>query len=482
MRTLTVALLLSGVALAGEGKPDVPSNGKEQPTSSTQTTPSLPQPVPLPSERTDTEEEDSDGAQGKEEPAEDGEEEEDRGPTTAELLLQIDRDRIDIPLAFTPEVIRWVEWFAYSRTGRATYRRWLSRSTLYKEMMQAELVRAKLPSDLIYLAMIESGFNVYAHSHADAVGPWQFIESTGRNYGLRIDSFVDERRDPLRSTQAAARYLRKLKGDFGNWYMAFASYNAGEGLVFSSIRAYGTIDFWGLSRVGALPAETRDYVPKLIAAAIVGKNPELFGFTNIDYQPPVQWEAVEVKAGTSVADLARAAGQDEDAFRDLNPHLLTDRLPDEPERQTIYLPPDMRRKFYAALSGRPLTPASAGRRVEVPPEAEPDLSHHAKSFGHTVAEGESLSSIAAAYGLSVAELRTLNGLDEEATVTAGQTLKTEASPAGRWTSHTVRRGETLTTIARRYGCTVEQLRGWNGIEEGVTRPDPDTILWLQATK
>ncbi|MEL6343919.1 MAG: LysM peptidoglycan-binding domain-containing protein [Myxococcota bacterium] len=401
-----------------------------------------------------------------------------RGPTTEELLLRIDRTRFNIPIVFTPEVIQWVQWF--TRGGRGTMGRWMGRSTRYKDMMQAELIKAKLPTDIFYLAMIESGFYVHARSHAEAVGPWQFIESTALHYELRVDEWIDERKDPLKSTQAAARYLNKLKNDFGNWYMAFASYNAGEGLVFSAIRNYGTIDFFGLARIGALPDETKDYVPKLLAAAIVAKNPDVFGFQNVRYLPKLNFEPVEVDAEMTISKLARSAEMTEDEFRALNPHLLGDRLPSLPVRQEIYLPTGMKRAFYAALKGMPTSRSSDGRRIAVVAEEAPDRTNHTRAFGHTVADGETLDVIAARYTVSVDELRSWNRIAAEDGVTAGQILKTEAPAAARWVSHQVRRGETLTTIAQKYGCSVENLRSWNGIAPDVSRPDPDTVLWLET--
>ncbi|MFT5681436.1 MAG: membrane-bound lytic murein transglycosylase D [Myxococcota bacterium] len=378
---------------------------------------------------------------GASEPVEE-ETERPRPPTTAELLLRIDPKRFEIPVAYTPEVIHWVEYF--TGPGRSTMRSWLGRSTVYGDLIQGELIKARMPTDLMYLAMIESGFSLHAHSTADAVGPWQFIESTALNYDLRVDEWVDERRDPVASTRAAIRYLRKLKNDFGNWYVAFAAYNAGEGLVFSAIRNYGTIDYWALARVGALPQETSDYVPKMLAALIIAKNTELFGFNNINWQPARPLEAAEVEAGLEVAHMAKSAGLSEEDFLTYNPHLIADRLPDEPEMQRIWLPPGGLRAFYAALANRPLGRSSDGQVIAVEPEAEVDLSHHIKHF-------------------------------EDGQTTAS----TPVPPAGTWVSHQVRRGESLATVARRYNCTAEEIRGWNGLEADA-RPVSGQVLWLKS--
>jgi membrane-bound lytic murein transglycosylase D len=320
----------------------------------------------------------------------------------------------------------------------------MARSTVYKDLIQGELIQARLPTDLLYLAMIESGFSLHARSHADAVGPWQFIESTAIGYDLRVDEDIDERRDPVRSTRAAIRYLRKLKNDFGNWNMAFAAYNAGEGLVFSAIRSYGTIDYWALARAGALPEETADYVPKMHAALIIAKNPALFGFTGIGFMASRPLEGAEVDGGLAVAVLAQSAEMTEEEFLTYNPHILSETLPDEPDVHTIWLPPGSQRAFFAALENRPVGRASEGQRIAVLPEPEPDLSHHIKQFED------------------------------------GQPTSTSSLPVpGAWVSHQLRAGESLATVAKRYDCTVEELRGWNAIDAD-TRPAAGQVLWLKA--
>lgn len=429
---------------AGNGKVSEEGDGK------TPLEPEEAQPVlELPEEPSDAAEPDEeaepdDEAELDEEAESDDEAESDEPspPTIAELLLQVDPSRFEIPVAYTPEVILWVEHF--TGPGRATMRAWLSRSTIYKDLIQGELIKARMPTDLMYLAMIESGFSLHARSTADAVGPWQFIESTAVSYDLRVDEWIDERRDPVRSTGAAIRYLRKLKNDFGNWYMAFAAYNAGEGLVFSVVRDYGTIDYWALIRVGALPEETSEYVPKMLAALIIAKNPELFGFHDIAWRPARPLEAAEVDAGLEVAHLAQSAGLSAEDFLTYNPHILTDRLPDAPETQQIWLPPGGLRAFYAALENRPLGRASDGQIIAVEPEPEVDLSHHIKQF-------------------------------EDGQPTAAAPVP----PAGTWVSHQLLPGESLATLARRYRCTVADIRGWNALEDD-TRPTTGQILWLKS--
>src|SRR5512138_2640421 len=182
----------------------------------------------------------------------------------------------DIPLTLNSKVEYFVRYFQTS--GRNAFSRWLSRSERYIPMMKEVLKKEGLPEDLVYLAMIESGFSPHAYSVAAAVGPWQFMSATGKRYALRIDQWIDERRDPLKSSVAAALYLKELYSLFNNdWYLAAAGYNAGENKILRAIDMYNTRDFWEISRGSYLKRETKDYVPKLLAAAIIAKEPAKYG-------------------------------------------------------------------------------------------------------------------------------------------------------------------------------------------------------------
>ncbi|MFK7927675.1 MAG: lytic transglycosylase domain-containing protein, partial [Myxococcota bacterium] len=193
------------------------------------------------------------------------------------VLSELDPDDYDIPLATNAHVRRWVNYF--TGKGRPHFQRYLDRSAIYRPMMEAKLEAAGQPKDLVYLAMIESGFNAHALSHAGAGGLWQFMPATGRMYKLRVDWWVDDRRDPVKSTDAAVAHLGDLHKMFkGNWYLAWGAYNAGPGRIRGAMRRAGTSDFWKLVKGGHLPSETANYAPKLIAAAIVAKNAEQYGF------------------------------------------------------------------------------------------------------------------------------------------------------------------------------------------------------------
>jgi len=227
----------------------------------------------------------------------------------------------DIPVEMQPLVAQYIRFF--QGPGRTWFRHWMERSHRYIPMMRPILEKAGLPGDTVYLAMIESGFSPDAASWAHAVGPWQFMAPTAKMFGLREDFWVDERRDPLKSTQAAAEYLSQLHDDLGDWYLAWAAYNTGGGRIRRLAKRRGTKDFWALSDGRGLAKETKHYVPKLIACALVAKHPQAFGFDADDfhYQEPLQFDEVEVVDPTDLAVIARAAGTTLKKVQELNPEL-----------------------------------------------------------------------------------------------------------------------------------------------------------------
>ncbi|MCK8497166.1 LysM peptidoglycan-binding domain-containing protein [Myxococcus fulvus] len=231
------------------------------------------------------------------------------------------QDRYDIPVEMQPLVAQYIQFF--QGPGRRWFRKWMSRSARYLPVMQPILEKHGMPLDTVYLAMIESGFSAHAYSWAHASGPWQFISSTGKQYGLKQDFWVDERRDPLKATHAAATYLKDLYRELGHWYLAWAGYNTGSGRVRRMIERHGTRDFWALAEEKGLAKETKHYVPKLIAAALVAKNPSAFGFSDeeFDYEQPLEFDEVELTDATDLDVVARAAGVNIQDVQDLNPEL-----------------------------------------------------------------------------------------------------------------------------------------------------------------
>ena len=261
----------------------------------------------------------------------DGEEDDLNSLLTADYLRQF-----DIPIVFNDAVQYFVRYFTTDK--RKVMANWLKRSRRYVPMIKQILREQGLPEDLIYLAMIESGFNPKAYSSMKACGPWQFIYETGGRYGLRVDHWVDQRRDPEKSTVAAALYLKDLFNQFGNWYLAAAGYNAGEKRIEKAIERHETSDFWELSKYNTLPRETREYIPRLLAAAIIAKEPERFGFTNINYDQPIRFINEKVPGATPLTVLAKSASTDVTALRALNPELLTGITPPDTDDYSIKLP------------------------------------------------------------------------------------------------------------------------------------------------
>jgi membrane-bound lytic murein transglycosylase D len=230
---------------------------------------------------------------------------------------------------------------------------WLSRSTKYIEKMKEILIEKGLPEDLVYLPLIESGFNVNARSPAKAVGPWQFIESTGRRYGLVIDWWRDERKDPIKSTEAAAKYLRDLYKMFGDWSLALAAYNAGEGRVSRAINKFGENDYWNLLGTRYLPRETKDYVPKYIAAITIAKQPENFGFENLREHEPMEYDEVIIPSPTDIDIIAKCAETDSNTIKELNPELKRWATPINVREYMIRIPAGKKDTFLAKFDKIP---------------------------------------------------------------------------------------------------------------------------------
>lgn len=394
----------------------------------------------------------------------------------------------DIPIVVNRQVERWMEYF--QTVGRKYMALWLARSERYIPMMQGILREHGLPADLVYLALIESGFSTAARSHASAVGPWQFIEGTARRYGLRIDWWIDERRDPEKSTIAAANYLKDLYAMFNSWYLAAAGYNAGEFKIVRAIARYETEDFWEIAERRYLAAETKQYVPKLIAAAIIAKSPEKYGFVDIDYHEPLVYDKVAVPDATDLRLIAQAAETTYEEIKRLNPELKRWATPPNYPGYEVKIPFGKKEVFE-----RNFGKIDPSRRITF--------------RRHIVRRGDTLSAIAARYGVEIEQIRRMNSLrgsllrvgqsivvplpasrgvlvadaDEPPRVTPGHrtVASTKRSPsaveAGRAAKvsrvekprkatetihYTVQRGDTFSHIARRYGVSVADLRRWNG--------------------
>jgi membrane-bound lytic murein transglycosylase D len=298
--------------------------------------------------------------------------------------------KFDVPIHTNRQVRAYLVYFSTER--KEVIRRYLSRSTRYLPMIKAVFHEYGLPEDLAYLAMIESGFNPNAYSHAHACGMWQFIKGTGARYGLSMDSYQDERRDPEKSTKAAAKYLLDLYKQFGSWYLAAASYNCGEGRVQRELNQSSHKNFWELSDNQCLPTETKNYVPQMIAATIIAKNPEKFGFKNVPYLPPLAVDKVQVKEPTSLKAAAVAVNVPVEELQALNPELLRGITPPDNPSYTLNLPPKSKEAYaknimlasieHPAVASRPTRvakSAAAPRRSSAAARASEDVQANAKS-------------------------------------------------------------------------------------------------------
>lgn len=249
------------------------------------------------------------------------------------------------PMILNREIVHYIHY--YRTSGRRFFKYALLRSRRYLPMIKRIFKKLGLPSDLAYLAMIESGFSPTAYSYAGASGMWQFIPSTGRLYGLRENWWIDERRNPVESTYAAGRYLRELFNKFGSWYLAVAAYNSGELTIERALSLYPGGNFWTISenKPYLLPMQTRRYVPKIIAAAIIAKDPENFGFHNINYGRSLKFKQVKIPFSVSLYALAKCAGISEHELRHMNQDLLRNITPPNDHRFMLNIPAD-RYKFF----------------------------------------------------------------------------------------------------------------------------------------
>ncbi|TAJ98728.1 MAG: LysM peptidoglycan-binding domain-containing protein [Candidatus Manganitrophaceae bacterium] len=308
----------------------------------------------------------------------------------------------DVPIVYNELVSDYIVFF--QTRLREKFELWLARSGQYLPMMRDILREHQLPEDLVFLALIESGFNPKAFSRAKAAGPWQFIKGTGKKYGLRIDQWIDERRDPVKSTAAAAKYLKDLFGMFGSWPLSMASYNAGEGRIMRAMARTKADDFWELKQSRHIRPETKNYVPKFMAATIIAKNPQKYGFI-IEYHPPFLYDEVEISKATSLKTIAKAAGVTLAEIKVYNPELKKETTPPGYPHYRLKLPPGTRETFLANF-----TPT---------PEKEPKSNPVQK---HRISKGETLNSIARKYDVSVGSLLRANELDRDSTIKTGHYL------------------------------------------------------------
>ena len=356
----------------------------------------------------------------------------------------------DIPVIVNPAVERNIDYFQNVIHDR--FQEWLTRFYSYRPLIEQIFVEVGLPKELIYLSLVESGFNPRAYSRARASGPWQFIKSTGRIYGLTVNWYVDERRDPIKSTVAAAVHLRDLYDLFGSWPLALAAYNAGAGKISRAIEKTGTRDFWTIARTRYIRRETKQYVPKFMAAMSIARSPKQFGFH--DHSQPVhQYEEIRMDRPVHLRSVARETGTSFEELRRLNPELRRSVTP--PDRDGYYL------KIPVGTAGRVEQAKSRMKMWTQPPS---------QRAWYRVRRGDSLSVIAHRFGTSVRQLKNLNGLSGTL-IRVGQRLRVnrDVMEAGEVTWYRVRRGDSLWSIAKRFRVSVQDLKILNNLRSSLIR-------------
>lgn len=363
-----------------------------------------------------------------------------------------------VPAYGEPLVQKWEDYF--TGKGRRHMEKYLDRLPRYEALMKGILKEEGVPPELIYIALIESGFNSTAYSRARAVGYWQFIRGTGKSYGLKQNWLVDERRDPILSTRAAANYFKALYQAFGSWHLAMSSYNAGEHRVLRAVMGNMTREFWELHEKKQLPRETLNYVPKFIAAAKIATNPAKYGFSHIEGQEPFSFEEIQVSKGISLSKFAKNLGVTTKEIKRLNPTFKTDYAP-----------------IYRGAVTSVRVPVGKKDAALVAATKSYSSQKYVASSGsdyHRVRRGDSLYKIARRYGTSVRTLKRLNGLTSRSIIRPGRKIKLPGSGKAlarssrstaslKGDSYKVRSGDNLWTIAKRFGVSVRGIKRWNNL-------------------
>ena len=382
-------------------------------------------------------------------------------PASAETMAQakaaVESETLDLPIELNDAVLSCIG--LYEGRLRDWFQEALSRGQKYLPGIRRTFAEEGIPQDLAYVALVESAFKTNAYSRARAKGVFQFISATGKRYGLAVDWWVDERSDPEKATRAAARYLKDLYRLFGDWNLALAGYNAGEGKVLRGMARYRKQDYWGLRKTRALRPETKNYVPLVHAAIVVAKSPERYGFV-VEKDTLPEWEAVAVKGAYDLRVASDCVGEPVETLRALNPELR--RLATPADRSyDLRVPPGRGETLRQCLAELPADKRVAYRK-------------------HVVRRGQTLTSIARANGVSAQAIAEANLLVPQRRLRPGTelvipvpakrarvvTARREASKGSRDADHVryrIRRGDTLSSIAAEHGATVRQLQAWNGL-------------------
>ncbi len=369
----------------------------------------------------------------------------------------------DLPLTVNDPVLAYLNYFKTPR-GSAIVETGLRRAGRYREMVRRVLKEEGLPQDLIYLAQAESAFLPQAVSKAGARGMWQFMSFAGRKYGLQKTWWVDERQDPEKATRAAARDLRDLYDQFGDWYLAMAAYNSGPGTVQHAVQRTGYADFWELYKRGVLPGETRNYVPIIIAITIMSKNPAQYGLDSVQLDPPLASDPVTISYPVDLRLVAECVDSSVDKLQELNPSLLRMTTPKD-QSFVLHVPAGSKEKFEQEIASIPMEKRVLWRF-------------------HRVQPGDTLQTIARKYHVSSEAIAEANALPDDEVraeakliipVATGRTTKESATTdvggySKRSVAYKVRKGDTLSSIANDYGVPAEKIRKWNHLTGTAVKP------------
>jgi membrane-bound lytic murein transglycosylase D len=417
---------------------------------------------------------------------------------------ELEEATYDVPIVRNESVEDYIEYFQTEIRDKFTL--WLERSGRYIPLMRQVFKEHGLPEDLVFVALIESGFNPYAYSRSRAVGPWQFIKGTGRLYGLRIDNWIDERRDPIKSTYAAARYFNDLYDRFGSWPLAMAGYNAGERKIERALVRAKADDFWDLRSTRYIRRETKGYVPKFMAATIIAKNPEKYGFT-LDYHEPLKYDTVSVPGSADLRVMAQAAGISYEDLKELNPELRTELTPPYMEQYPLRLPVGTHQTFSDAYAQIPDEQKIIGTRYTI--RKNDTLGKIAKRFGTSVSLLREVNHVAPGQRLQqgdllfIPKIRLVPSEPRSRQVTAANRhrLKTRTAskkppiemaslekqgPAssndeGGKIMYRVKDGDTLWDISKSFNVSIHDLKRFNGLgKRSMIRPGDQLVLGFQS--
>lgn len=368
----------------------------------------------------------------------------------AKAQAEIKSTHSDLPLMMTDQVAGYISYF--SNRGRGTFERAFARSGRYRGMMLPILKQEGVPQDLIYLAQAESGFHPLAVSRAGARGIWQFMGGRARGYGLQRSQWVDERQDPVKSTRAAAKHLKDLYAQFGDWYLAMAAYNSGPGTVQAAVKRTGYADFWELYRRNVLPKETRNYVPIILAVTIMTKNLSQYGFDDISLDEPLTYDTVTIDYPVDLRLVAECVDATTAQIQELNPSLLRYSTPKDGKFE-LHLPVGTKVQYQTAIASIPVDMRLWWRFHQVQP-------------------GDTVASLSRTYRVTTKSILAANQLDDadlEAgskiiiPLAAGKPLSDGTTYARRITRYKVHKGDTVETVAENFGVSPQMVRRWNGL-------------------